>query len=306
MSKDFSSLILGKGEIGKALFSVLKDANYEVEILDRGMRLKRTFDIIHICFPFSRNFIREVRRYQRLYQPSYTIIHSTVPVGTSRKLKAIHSPVRGRHPFLVEGLKSYLKFLSGSQASEVADYFRRAGFRIYLTDKTETTELMKILENFIYALGIEFIKEVKRIFTSLNLPFEAFTLWNQDGNRTLKDLKVEEFVKINLVPIKTSQGGHCTQENTMFFHELSKNPLAIYVLSGGLKLRKGEDPLKNRVWLYAEYIGKRKSSAQIAKEINRKKNEVLDMLKRFNIPIRDKRWLQKEISKIKAIVEKNV
>ena len=132
-------LVIGTGEVGTAISKIFQcDIVGKVESFNSNFR----FDIIHICFPYSEDFIDEVKRYQELYKVKYTIIHSTVPVGTSRKLNAIHSPILGIHPYLEESIKTFTKYLGGENASEVADEFRRAGMKVYITDKSETTELI--------------------------------------------------------------------------------------------------------------------------------------------------------------------
>src|SRR3990167_11413268 len=106
------TLIIGSnGEVGGALRNVLKD--YYPFCIDKDEAIPPTTDIeiLHICFGFSDTFIEDVKKYQKEYKPEYTIIHSTVPVGTCRQLKAIHSPVIGQHPFLEEGLRTFPKML---------------------------------------------------------------------------------------------------------------------------------------------------------------------------------------------------
>jgi len=206
-----NSVIIGAGEVGRALFFSLI-THYQVFCFDKKYQpCKATY--LHICFPYSKDFVREVKKYQRIYKPKYTIVHSTVPVGTSRKCGAIHSPVRGIHPFLQEGLKTFIKYLGGEKASEVADYFRRAGFRVYLFDKPETTELMKILSTTFYGTCIEFTKEVKRLCQKYKVPFEAWTIWTKDYNEGYKKLGFPEFQRPNLVPIMKKTGGHCVRPN---------------------------------------------------------------------------------------------
>jgi len=213
------SIVVGMGEVGTALFDVLSK-HYNVVPIDKKWKQKKQqakgfqgIGYLHICIPWSKEFLKEVKRYQKIYKPKYTIIHSTVPVGTCGKLKAIHSPVRGIHPFLGEGLWTFVKYLSGEKASEVADYFRRAGFRIYLFDKPETTELMKILSTTKYGLDIEFTKEVKRLCQKYKVPFEAWTIWTNDYNQGYRELGYPELARPNLIPIMTPIKGHCVKQN---------------------------------------------------------------------------------------------
>lgn len=210
------SLIIGYGEIGKALYKIL-EKEYPTEWTDKNISiqnyLKKDFDIIHICFPYSESFIEEVKKYQELYNPKYTLIHSTVPPGISRKCNALHSPVIGVHPHLEESLKIFTKFLSGEKAYELADYFRRTGIKVYLFSQQETTELMKILDTSFYGLCIEYTKEVKKLCEKNNIPFEAWTIWTQNYNEGYKKLGFPEYIRPNLIPIMKKIGGHCVSLN---------------------------------------------------------------------------------------------
>lgn len=210
------TVIIGQGEIGESLAEALNE--YDRMILDKHDHRQGNGDveIIHICFPYSDNFISEVKRYQRMYKPQYTVIHSTVPVGTSRQCDAIHSPCVGIHPHLAKSLKTFTKFLGGEKASEVAQYFRRAGISVYLFDDPETTELMKTLSTSFYGLLIEWTKEVKRQCEKYGVPFEAWTLWTNNYNKGYDILGYPEYMRPNLVPIRTKIGGHCVIPNLDF------------------------------------------------------------------------------------------
>lgn len=210
------SLIIGYGEIGKALYNILKN-EYPISWIDKNIVKtdlnEKDFNIIHICFPYSEDFMAEVKKYQKLYNPKYTVIHSTVNVGTSKKCNALHSPVIGIHPHLEKSLITFTKFLSGEKASELADYFRKAGMKVYLFSQTETTEIMKILDTTFYGLCIEYTKEVKRLCEEYDIPFEAWTIWTENYNKGYKKLGFEEYIRPNLVPIMKKIGGHCVSQN---------------------------------------------------------------------------------------------
>jgi hypothetical protein len=211
------SCIIGMGEVGKALSSVLEDYLPDVFDINWTTRTEDTYDILHICFPFERKeiFEAQVKRYQEKYKPKYTIIHSTVEVGTCRPLNAIHSPIRGQHPNLEQGIRTFPKFLGGEQASEVADYFRRAGLKIILCEKQETTELMKLLDTEYYRTCIEFTKKAKELCDRYEVPFaEAMTLANITYNEGYKALGFPEYQRPVLQPIKGPLGGHCLENNS--------------------------------------------------------------------------------------------
>lgn len=211
----YKTLIIGYGQIGKALTEVLED--YMPDILDSSYpstNLEEEYDIIHICFPYSKDFVDEVKKYQSQFKAKYTVIHSTVPVGTSRLCNAIHSPVVGIHPHLARSITTFTKFIGGEQASGVADYFRRAGCKVYLYDKPETTELAKLSQTSYYAMTIEYIKMLKRECNEKGLSFaEVSTIPVNDYNRGYEELGMPEIKIPNLVPIMREQGGHCTIPN---------------------------------------------------------------------------------------------
>lgn len=173
---------------------------------------------MHICFPYSDKFVDSVKEYQNKFKPKYTVIHSTVPVGTSKKLNATHSPCVGIHPNLTVSMKTFTKFIGGPDASKVANYFRRTGMKVYLTDKAETTEFCKIQSTTFYSLYIEFFKDMKTQCDKLNIPFELWTLWINNYNNGYKILGCPEYTRPNLVPIMTKQGGHCTISNLDFIN----------------------------------------------------------------------------------------
>lgn len=96
------TMIVGYGEIGQSLCKVL-NKKYSIDIIDINIEPNVSgVDVMHVCFPYSKNFIKEVKRYRKKYKPNYIIIHSTVKIGTAKKCKAYYSPVRGIHPHLVK------------------------------------------------------------------------------------------------------------------------------------------------------------------------------------------------------------
>src|SRR3989344_5362217 len=89
--------IIGYGEIGKAISKFYKKPL--IKDLNRDDGLK-SVEILHICIPWSDNFVEIVKKEIREIKPKLTIIHSTVSVGATKKIggRTVHSPVRGVHP----------------------------------------------------------------------------------------------------------------------------------------------------------------------------------------------------------------
>lgn len=210
-----SSMIVGAGEIGRALYRVLLPHYVDTQIRDiENINPVEKVDILHIAFPYSDGFYEQVKGYQQMYRPLHTIIHSTVPVGTSSTLGAVHSPVRGIHPNLEGGIRTFVKFLGGADASGVADYFRRAGMRVMLFDKAETTEAMKLFDTEYYRVTIEFAHRVKAYCDKHNLNYsDVYRVANATYNEGYAALGHPEFVRPILEPIAGVIRGHCVLPN---------------------------------------------------------------------------------------------
>lgn len=215
-----TSLVLGYlGEVGSAIYEILREhydevAGVDAEGKNAGYTEGDHFDVLHVCIPWYEEFENVVRDWQHALKPKVTIIHSTVPVGVSRSLGAVHSPIRGVHPNLKEGIRSFKKFLGGEQASLVADYFRRAGIQVILVDKPETTEAGKLFDTEYYRAVIEFAHRVGAYCDEHGLNFhEVYTLFNQTYNEGYTKLGMPEVVRPVLQNIKGPIGGHCVMPN---------------------------------------------------------------------------------------------
>lgn len=210
------NLVIGMGEVGKAIQTI-----FSADWIDVGIdNSDGVCDLLHICFPYSKEFVKEVEKYQKRFQPKYTIIHSTVPVGTSRKCNSIHSPIRGLHPDLEKGIRTFPKFIGGKDASQIADVFRRVGLKIILCDKQETTESIKLFDTQYYLECVRFCKRVKEYCDKNDLNFhEVYTLPNETYNEGYTELGHKEYVRPVLQPIMTEVGGHCLLPNEVLLSQ---------------------------------------------------------------------------------------
>src|SRR5690348_8438572 len=120
-------LVIGNGEVGSALREILAadimDLNFQQLSSDR-------YEFLHICFPYKdSSFLSAVKTYQDRFGPRLTIIHSTVPVGTTSRLDAVHSPIRGVHPFMTQGIRTFVKYFGGPKAAAAAEPFVQLGLK---------------------------------------------------------------------------------------------------------------------------------------------------------------------------------
>lgn len=166
-------LVIGLGEVGKALFEVLEGAVCGIDKDDVYQDVR--FDVIHVCIPYSPKFHQTVKDYVHDYlaPDGLVIIHSTVPVGESRSHGAVHSPIRGVHPRLAQGIRTFVKFFGGSRAGEAAEIFQRLGIECRTTSKSETTEALKLWDTTYYGWCIVFEKAVKAYCEKHALDFDV-------------------------------------------------------------------------------------------------------------------------------------
>ena len=110
-------LVVGLGEIGCALFELLKEkGSFTVYGLDLDKtkmraisqdpsRLPKKIETLHICLPCKDqdNFVATVTSYVKKFKPKLLIINSTIPPETTKKAQqnckclVAHSPARGVH-----------------------------------------------------------------------------------------------------------------------------------------------------------------------------------------------------------------
>lgn len=208
-----STLIIGYGEIGKSLHGVLKE-KYEVHIRDieDGPTLDKVY-VMHICFPYFKNFVAEVKKYKKKYKPKFTVIHSTVPIKTAKRCKAYYSPVRGIHPHLERSLKTFVKYLAPKN-DVLAKYFVDAGIEIELHDSPESLEAMKLYCTTLYGLNIIAEKEIYEFCKKHNLDFDmVYTKSNQTYNEGYEKLGFPQYTRYNLKHHGGKIGGHCVIPN---------------------------------------------------------------------------------------------
>lgn len=222
--------ILGVGEVGKAIYKLVTPKHTVfVKDLDRNEFNGETIDILHICIPYTDRFNDIVIHTIHQMKPSLVIIESTVAVGTTRKIftaskvPIVHSPVRGTHPHLLQGIQTFVKFIgsmnkkTGEKASE---YYRQLGVTTSIVSKPEDTELAKLLDTTYYAWAVVFCKAVHALCQKYGIDFEtAYTAFNQTYNEGYTKLGRHDVVRPILKSIPGGFGGHCLWENAVILHK---------------------------------------------------------------------------------------
>ncbi len=223
--------ILGYGEIGKAIHQVYANSkdfnsfNIFIKDLNRDDGLKN-LDVLNVSIPYNEsfNFINTVKDIIINSNTKLTIIHSTVAVGTIRSLKEllpqkniVHSPCRGVHPNLYDGIKTFPKFVGSTELSNsliASEHLNFIGIKTIVCDNSETTELAKLLDTSYYGLCIAYHGEAKKACELFNANFEqVMTIYNKTYNEGYTLLGKQNVVRPILTPPTDGIGGHCVIEN---------------------------------------------------------------------------------------------
>ena len=213
-SKKEVTLVVGMGEVGKPLHTILQKQDPEIIGIDiEPVSVNQRVGILHVCFPFkdSAQFKDAVASYARKYRPEVIVVNSTVVPGTTRTIEndtgipCVFSPIRGKHTKMVDDLYVYVKFVAGTVAKAtelVQAHFIAAGLKSEIISTPEALELAKLLETTYFGLLIAWAQEMNRFAGALNADY----------------LEVGKFFsEIAYLPSVLFQpgiiGGHCVMPN---------------------------------------------------------------------------------------------
>jgi len=238
--------ILGYGEVGQAIGKFYEEP--KIKDLKRDDNLTGV-TILHVCIPWSEKFIGIVKREIVRLRPKLIIIHSTVLPGTTKKILTslpkgisrviVHSPVRGVHPNLHKGMKTFVKYIGAedSKSGSIAEnHFNGLGIKTKVFIPSVTTELGKILDTTYYGLCIAWHGEMEKICERLGVDFEkAVTDFNESYNEGYAALGKPNVVRPILFPPKGEIGGHCVIPNALLLKKYYRGPALELVLKYGPK-----------------------------------------------------------------------
>lgn len=209
-------LIIGNGEIGKALQTI-----FNCDIRDKESDLIGEYDVIHISYPYFKGFEQATVDYKNQYNAKYAIVHSTVPVGTCRKIGAIHSPVTGVHPHLAESIRTFTKFIN----SEImVEEFKKYGIPAVFVENSSDTEAGKLYALLIYGINVLLEKEIYEYCDKNNLCYDnVYTQMIKMYNEGYQKMGLSHFKIYELTHKEGKIGGHCVTQNApMLDTEFSK------------------------------------------------------------------------------------
>jgi len=208
--------ILGYGEVGKAIAKFYK--NPLIKDLNRDDGLKGA-DVLHICIPWSKDFVKIVKKEIKEINPKLTIIHTTTKVGDTKKIggAVAHSPVKGVHPYLYKGIKTFVKYIGADnkRAGRLAKkHLESLGIKTKVFYPSATTEAIKLWETAQSSWGIVLQKLIKMWCDEKGLDFNLiYTEANKEFNRGYTKLGYPDECLPIFRDMKGKIGGHCLTSN---------------------------------------------------------------------------------------------
>ena len=218
--------ILGYGQVGKAIAKFYKKP--KIKDLNRDDGLEEV-EILNICIPYTNDFVKTAKKEIQEIKPKLTIIHSTVAPGTTKKIGGmiVHSPVRGIHPFLYKGIKTFVKYIGADnkKAGKLAKkHLESLGIRAKVFYPSTTTELGKLLSTSYYGLCIAWHAEMKKICDKFKIDFKKTVIdFNQTYNQGYVKLGKKNVIRPILVPPNPCIGGHCIIPNAEILKKFFKS-----------------------------------------------------------------------------------
>jgi UDP-N-acetyl-D-mannosaminuronate dehydrogenase len=260
-------LVVGLGEIGSTVYTVLKESQkfnlYGVDFDKTKMEESQTtnpppgtkIDVMHVCIPTSdkERFIEVIQHYVEDFNPKLTIVNSTIPIGTTMGLyKQIgglvaHSPCRGVHKnkqYMIKELKRWTKYVGGATpeaGAQAEKHFKKAGLKTKQLKNCTETEFAKLFETTYRTWMITFFQKMQRLANKynkdnpdLNIEFNETVDFIEDTHRQRHDRPV-------MFP--NPIGGHCLLPNAhLMLAEYEPEMLNMILESNKQMIKEMQDP----------------------------------------------------------------
>jgi len=226
--------IIGFGEVGKALQKALDCDWFDIKNPECELELT-TF--LHICFPYFDGFEDEVKKYIKICDPKYVVVHSTVPIGTCKRLGVTHSPIRGKHPDLYQSILQFKKYVGGINAVAVAKELEKFKIKTKVVTHSNDTEAGKLYDLMQYAVSILLNKHIYKQCKEKGLNFDCvYRSFNKTYNEGYYEMEMAEFLRPVLEFHPGPIGGHCV----IPMMSLLDDPLAKDIISANKNIKENE------------------------------------------------------------------
>lgn len=231
--------IMGLGEVGTAIHKLYTSKNYNVLRYDPYKNLCDDFsnvEILNVCIPCTdtKTFIKNVKDVvDRSSKLKMIIIHSSILLGIVEdlkkyypKLNIVHSPIRGVHPELYEGITTFVKYIGHQEGDEQSGieakiHLDSLGLETVVTT-AKTTILMKLLSTTYYGMCIAFTEDMGKICDKENVDFDMISHWTQTYNKGYTELDKKNVCRpvLTRIPDGKHIGGHCVIPNAKLLKKM--------------------------------------------------------------------------------------
>jgi len=234
--KNKIQLVAGLGEIGRPISDLFSKSGsvYDYDINPKLMRKKIDFKktdvaVLHICIPFTSNFLVNVKSLYKKFQPKLIVIHSTIRPYTTKKLQSklpipiIYSATRGVHRRMISDIKKYTKFYAIEKtapkkkwASETySRLLKKCGIKSKKMSEPITLELAKIVvDTSYYGWLINYAQLSNMIAKEHNVDYDE--MWSFTD-------EIHKFLGNRPKMFPGFIGGHCVIPNLDLMHNQTLN-----------------------------------------------------------------------------------
>ena len=222
-------LIIGYGQVGKAVHEAICPEAETYDLQDdlapsQLAQLPGELDVLHVCLPYSANFVEDVKEYIASCRPKHIVVYSTIPIGTCREIgnKVVHSPIEGVHPQLADSIMKMNRFIGyndGSEGKFFVHYFHSLGIPVEHISKTEATELIKLRSTARYGINLAFAQYETELCEKFGVTYTDLMSYDRAYNRLYEELGDIDARRYVLYPPGGKIGGHCVVPNAKLLNK---------------------------------------------------------------------------------------
>tara|TARA_Y100001936_G_scaffold249151_1_gene298750 strand:+ start:31660 stop:32436 length:777 start_codon:yes stop_codon:yes gene_type:complete len=232
-------IVIGFGEIGSPLYKLFSKAfiveghDLNPKLIPKKLKKNSLLKIrfIHICIPFTKNFIPQIKKFVKEFEPQGVVIHSTIQPSTTSniqkqiKIPVIYSATRGVHKRMLLDMKKYTKFFAIEKnapnkkwaCTDFQQLLKNSGLRGKQMSSPITLELAKIVcDTSYYGWLINFAQMSAMIAKKQNVDYDEMWSFAEEIHKYLGN-------RPKLYP--GFIGGHCVIPNLELLDDNSFNQI---------------------------------------------------------------------------------
>ena len=236
--KTKKNVVAGLGEIGLPILKILSkkilvvgyDINQKLMDNNKFQKFEKLeTSILHICIPFSKNFLLQVKTLNKKFKPEIIVIHSTVSPYTTAKIQSnlsipiIYSATRGVHKRMSSDMKKYTKFFAleknAPKKNWASNYYseilKKCGIKTKKMSDPLTLELAKIVvDTSYYGWLINYAQLSNMIAKEHGIDYDEMWSFSEE---------IHKFLGNRPKMFPGYIGGHCVIPNLDLIHNQTLN-----------------------------------------------------------------------------------